>query len=260
MGMKVLVIAQHTRVMLNYRGKLLAEFVKAGHQITLCGPENHPDLLDRLNAMGILFIQIPLVRTGMNPIKDLNTLQFLVRTVLKVKPDVVFSTAIKPVIYGSMAARMAGVSKVYSLITGLGYAFMTTSFKGQLLNRLTCWLCRLSLSNNVLVFFQNPDDLALFKNLNLIREDQGVVVNGSGVDLEHFAPTSILENRTVFLLIARLIKDKGIIEYVEAARILKSRHPTAIFRLVGGLDSNPSALSKSQVEEWHQEGVIDYCG
>lgn len=259
--MKVLVIAQNTNVLLIFRGQLLLEFVKAGHEVIVCSPENNPEFLEKFSKMGIAFITFPLTRNGMNPIKDLRALKFLLRTVSQIDPDIVFNIAIKPAIYGSLAARLKGVPKVFSLICGSGYAFVELGFTRKLINLLARILLRLALKHNASVFFQNPDDLNLFVRLGLTSQKQTVLVNGSGVDLKYYNPAPLAKNGPVFLLICRLIKDKGVTDYVDAARILKQQYPEATFNLLGPFDSNnPSALSRPQIEKWHQEGLINYHG
>jgi glycosyltransferase involved in cell wall biosynthesis len=257
---KILVIVQNTKDLLNFRAQLLMDFVKAGNQVTACAPENDPDLVEKISKMGITFIQIPLERAGMNLIKDLFAIIYLVKTVSQINPDIVFNISMKPGIYGTLASRWARVPKVYSLMTGLGFAFLTTNLRGYLINKLVCFMGRFAFPKNNKIFFQNPDDLSQFVKLKLVRKAQAVLVNGSGVDLKHYSPAPIVEKGPVFLLISRLIKDKGVIEYVEAARILKNRHNEVTFCLLGPFDSNPTALSRSQIESWHREGVIDYCG
>ena len=258
--MKILIIAHHTNSLLMFSAELLMNFVKRGDQVTVCSPENDPDLVERISEMGIDFFQLPLERNGMNPIKDLFTIRFLVKEIVKINPDIVFNFTIKPGIYGTLASRLGKVPQIYTMMTGLGYAFMRTNFKSCIINILVCFLCGFIFPKNTKVFFLNPDDLSLFVKLRLVRKPQAVLVNGQGIDLEYFCKSPLQTNGPIFLMIARLIKDKGIFEYVEAARILKHRHPTAIFRLIGPFDSHPSAISKSQIEIWHEEGLIDYCG
>jgi glycosyltransferase involved in cell wall biosynthesis len=256
--MKIVVVSHHTRSLLNFRGQMLEEFVKAGHEVVVCAPENNPEYIEIFTQMGIAFITFPLVRNGMNPIKDLYALFFLVSTLLKIKPDCVFSASTKPAIYGSLAARLAGVPRFFSMISGVGYAF---GFERKLINLLVRFLFRLALKKNASVFFQNPDDRDLFVRLGLVYQAQTVLINGSGVNLEFYKPAPFPNNGPVFLMICRLFKDKGIVDYVDAARILKQHYPEASFNLLGPFDSNnPSALSRQQIETWQQEGLINYCG
>ena len=214
-----------------------------------------------LATLGAQYRSIPLQRTGINPVKDLHTLWVLVGVLKELKPDVVFSYAIKPVIYGSLAARVAKIPQVYSMISGLGYVFVGGSLKQRVLLRLVQFLYQQAMSNNNKIFFQNPDDIRVLKAMNILTsEQQAVLINGSGVDIDKFAYTKPQAKPLTFLLIARLIWDKGIGEYVAAARLIKKRYPDVAFKILGSLDSNPAAISREQVENWVQEGLIEYLG
>lgn len=258
--MKIVVIAHETNVLLVFREQLLREFIKAGHEVTVYSPENDPDLVRRIQNLGIHFFQIPLDRTGLNPIKDLKLIVFLRKTLQQHKPDVVFNIAMKPNIYGSLAARLAGIPKTFSLFTGLGYAFLRSNLRDKIVNNLVCLLCRLALKKNNRVFFQNPDDLGLFVDSNLVAREQVVQVNGSGVDLDHFQQTPLPEKEIVFLMIARFLRFKGIIEYCTAARTLKKRYPNIIFRLISFYDAGPLALTQEQINELLADGIIEHFG
>jgi glycosyltransferase involved in cell wall biosynthesis len=196
----------------------------------------------------------------MNPMRDVRTVRALTALYREVQPDLVLTYAIKPVIYGSIAARLAGVPRVCSLITGLGYSFGMTTWRQRALNPVVRSLFRLALASNEVVFFQNPDDLRQFVEAGLAKDRQAVLVNGSGIDLDYFSVAPLPKGAPVFLLSARLIWEKGVGEYVEAARALKARYPAARFRLFGPLDPNPAAVSRGQLDAWCAEGVIEYLG
>jgi len=164
------------------------------------------------------------------------------------------------VVYGSLAARLIKVPKIYSIITGLGDAFLESNFRTRVLGVIVRKLYRWVLSYNDKVFFQNPDDLQLFSTKRLIKKpDQAVLVNGSGVDVDLFQ-TALYPEVPSFLLIARLLKEKGVYEYVEAARIVKQTYPTIKFKLVGYIDNKPSAISEQELQDWIQSGTIEYLG
>lgn len=255
---RIVVISHYAPSLINFRGELIRTLSSLGHSVTALGPENGFE--SALSNLGAQYRQIPLQRTGMNPLKDLQTVVALTRAVRSINPDTVFSYAIKPVIYGSLAAWMAGVSNIYSMITGLGYLFTGESPRQRAISRMVHPLYRAALSKNKAVFFQNPDDLELFRRLGLTSENQTqVVINGSGVNLSHFAYRPPPVEPLSFLLIARLIWDKGIGEYVQAARNLKKRYPHVSFRLLGPFDTNPTAISPSEVMAWEKEG-IEYLG
>ena len=246
---------------MGFRGVLLSDFVNAGHEVVVCVPGADPGIVDQLRAMGVEYCPIELERTGMNPYKDLKFLFQLKSHFTRIRPNFVLSYTIKPVIYGSLAASLCGIKQIYSIITGLGYAFVGNTWKQNVLNITVRFLYRLSLRANSAVFFQNADDLAFFSDLGLVSlKNQAVLINGSGVDLDYYEQMPFVSSAPIFLLIARLLNDKGILEYVEAAKILKKKYPQAVFRLVGPFYDNPAAINKSTVETWQQTGVIEYMG
>lgn len=261
--MKIVLIASYNKSLLIFRGALLAAMVQAGHEVIACAPGPDPAVIEPLQQLGVRYEPIFLDRTGINALRDTRTLIHLTRLLRQLNPDITLGYTIKPVIFGSLAARLARIPHRFSLITGLGFAFVDgpgTTLKKRVLNRLIRVLYRAALSTNRIVFFQNPDDKELFLQLGLVNSAQVVVVNGSGVDLEHFYQAPLQAESSVFLLIARLLKDKGIREYIEAAQIIKARYPHATFLLVGPVDSNPAAIPAEEVATWKSSGCIEYLG
>lgn len=259
--MKVVVIASLAESLLNFRGPLLAAMRASGHHVTALAPGENESVAARLGVMGVDYRPLALERTGMNPLRDLRALSQLVACLRELQPDVVFGYTIKPVIYGSLAARLAGVPRSYSMVTGLGYAFIGKGLRQRLVAMLVSALYRAGLSGNAGVFFQNPDDLELFCSRRLLGDPRkAILVNGSGIDLDRYATCEPVPGRPRFLLIARLLRDKGITEYVEAAGILKTRYPESSFRLLGPFDSNPAAITREEIDLWQREGNIEYLG
>jgi glycosyltransferase involved in cell wall biosynthesis len=257
---RIVVLASLAESLISFRGPLLHALVARGHEVITCAPEPSPAIVEKLGAAGVICRQIPLDRQGLTPRRDLTTLAALVLLLRKLQPDIVLSYTIKPVIYGMLAARLAGVPQRYAMITGVGYAFMGRSFKHRLTAAAALPLYRTSLAGAQRVFFQNPDDRALFERLRLIRRPEQVeMINGSGVDLEAFRPAPLPEHPS-FLLLARLLEDKGIREYAAAARIVRTRYPGVAFRLAGWFDDNPAALRRRELESWTAEGVIEFLG
>ena len=177
------------------------------------------------------------------------------------------SYTIKPVIYGTLASWLAKVPHHFALITGLGYAFQNVeSGKRSLFQKMVHGLYAQALKHSDKVFFQNPDDLKLFQDMHLLEaEKPTVVVNGSGVNVQDFDVLPLPQNdagivKASFLLIARLLGDKGVREYAEAARIIKAKHPATEFHLVGWIDDNPSAIAQAELDEWIADGRLNYWG
>jgi glycosyltransferase involved in cell wall biosynthesis len=256
----VVVLASIARSLINFRGPMLKALRDNGHRVTACAPDRNPKIEDNLRSIGIDFRRVNLERTGLNPVRDLGTLRVLYELLSELEADVFLAYTIKPVIYGSLAARWAGIDQRFAMITGLGYAFGESGLRRQALNRAAIELYRLGLAGSNRVFFQNPDDLALFEKLRIVNRRQAVLVNGSGVDLARFAPAPFCTDVPSFLLIARLIAEKGVVEYVKAAREVKKLYPSAIFRLAGALDGTPRAIPKEVLDGWQEEGLIEYLG
>lgn len=272
MNVKIfVVVASYPDSLINFRGPLIKALMDAGHTVHAAAPGLAPDAQHAvaLRAMGVKVHDIPLQRTGTNPISDLKTLLALFSLMRKLKPSAVLGYTIKPVIYGTLAAALAGVTRRFALVTGLGYAFQQMSspdpYPRTVIRLLVRRLYTLSLKKAHVVFFQNPDDQVLFFQQGIVSAaTRSVVVNGSGVDIKQYAPSAIpvgkIGPRTAFLLIARLLCDKGVREYVEAARHIKALYPGVVFRLVGWIDENPDSIQQQELDAWIFEGVIEFLG
>ena len=267
--MKFLMISSFLPSVLNFRGKLLDAIQAKGYEIHIMVPElaSFQEEYQKLIALGYQVHEIPMQRTGTNPLADLKLLKNMYQQIRQIQPDVVLSYTIKPVIYGTLAAGLAKVPKRFALITGLGYAFQNVeTAKRSIFQKLVHGLYAQALKYAHKVFFQNPDDLKLFEDMHLLEANKpAVVVNGSGVNVQDFEvmPLPINEQGGVkasFLLIARLLGDKGIREYMAAARSIKAQYPEAEFHLVGWIDDNPSAISQQELETWVNDKIVNYWG
>ncbi|UGV31824.1 glycosyltransferase family 4 protein [Halopseudomonas aestusnigri] len=258
-----LLIASFPDSLIKFRGPLLRALVAKGLDVHVAAPHlvDVPDIRTELEALGITLHDISLNRTGTNPVADLATVAELWQLMRRSRADYVLGYTIKPVIYGSMAAWLAGVPNRFALVTGLGYAFTgEASGKRGLLRKLIQRLYRFGLSKSRKVLFQNPDDEALFRQLQLLPADiPSCVVNGSGVDVADYALAPLPQNPS-FLLIARLLGDKGVREYAQAARKVKAQYPDSIFRLVGWIDDNPDAIGQLELDEWVSSGTVEFLG
>jgi glycosyltransferase involved in cell wall biosynthesis len=244
----------------NFRGPLLRELASRGWRISAAAAGPAPDVEQQLREWGIDYVPVPLERAGLNPVKDGATVWSLMRTFRRLKPDVFFGYTVKPVVYGTFAARAAGVPRRAAMLTGLGYAF-TEGRESGLVGQVAKRLLKTALSFSDITIFHNPDDLAFMRSKGVVMPATPVgLVNGSGVDLEHYAPAPMPDGPPTFLLIARLLRDKGIGEYVAAARRVKATFPDAKFRLAGPIDPNPSAFKKEDVDAWVGDGTIEYLG
>ncbi|MGL3692153.1 glycosyltransferase family 4 protein [Acinetobacter sp. LA-1] len=268
--MKFLIISSFLPSVLNFRGKLLEAIQRQGLEIHIIAPDLalFKTEQQKLEGLGYYIHEVPMQRTGTNPIADLKTLRTTYGLIKKIKPDYVLSYTIKPVIYGTLAAWLARVPHRFALITGLGYAFQNVEYgsKRSFFQKIVHGLYQQALSHSHKVFFQNPDDLKLFHDLKLLQPNlPTVVVNGSGVNVTDFNvlpfPVNTQNNpKLSFLLIARLLGDKGVREYAEAAKLIKQQHPEVEFHLVGWIDENPAAIQQSELDTWVTDARLQYWG
>lgn len=263
--MKFLILASLAGSLTGFRKPLIQALVSQGLEVHAVAPELLTDkkVVAELSAIGVTCHDAPLSRTGMNPLSDLKALFALRRLMKTIQPDYFLGYTIKPVIYGNLAAWLAGVPHRFALITGLGYTFIGgQGVARKLVSKLAHTLYKAALAKTQKVFFQNPDDEALFRQLGLLpRSTPSLVVNGSGVDVSQFAVVPFVEQSVPhFLLIARLLGDKGIREYVQAAKLVKQQYPEAQFDLVGGLDTNPTSISQAELDQWIAAGTINFLG
>ena len=268
--MKFLIIASYPASILKFRGALIAAIQQAGFDIHIAAPEfnDYPEERDNLIALGYIVHDIPMQRTGTNPAIDAKTLLALYHLMRKIKPDYMMAYTIKPVIYGSLAAKLARVPQRFALITGLGYAFQGADeqgYKKSNLQKIMHKLYSVALASTHKVFFQNPDDEALFKSMGILTPNASTtVVNGSGVNVSEYnvVPFPIINNKPAprFLLIARLLGDKGVKEYAQAAQLVKDKHPQAEFDLVGWIDDNPDSIEQQELDKWIDDGLLKFWG
>lgn len=257
---KFILVASHPDSLINFRGPLIRALLSKNLEVHVAAPDLDADssIRNSLESYGVNVHRIYMKRTGMNPISDLKTIFQLWILMKKIKPNYFLGYTHKPVIYGNLAAWMAGVNKQFALITGLGYTFQS---KILWLNHLLQFLYRISMRKVEKVFFQNSDDESLFQNLGIIKtsDNKSVVVNGSGVDLKKFN-ISPFPTKIQFLLIARLLGDKGVREYFKAAKAVREKRPDIKFGLVGWIDNHPNAISKQELDERIDAGDIFFYG
>jgi glycosyltransferase involved in cell wall biosynthesis len=268
--MVFLIVASYPHSILKFRGELIQLLHSRGFEIHIAVPvlDDAPDVRENLIALGYTVHDIFMQRTGVNPIADGKCLLKLFLLMRKLKPDYVLGYTIKPVIYGSLAAFLARVPHRFALITGLGYAFQGMEDDGHRKSKLQKIVHRLyaaALATTQKVFFQNPDDLVLFEKMGIIKSDtQTQVVNGSGVNLTEYVVAPFKMKNDVpqpkFLLIARLLIDKGVREFAQAAQIIKNKYPHAEFDLVGWIDDNPNTIKQTELDLWVNQGLIRFWG
>jgi glycosyltransferase involved in cell wall biosynthesis len=258
-GSHVLLLASYADSLINFRGPLIRDILAAGYRLTVAAPTITADLKARLEAMGAAVADAPLARTGTNPLTDLRYLKVLKALFRRTRPDLAITYTIKPNIWGALAGASLGVPTA-AMVTGLGYAFTgNATIKQRLVRALATLLYRAATNKNRVVVFQNPDDLKDFVEAGCLADpSKARMVNGSGVDCFHYARKP-LPDEPVFLMISRLLGNKGVREYAAAALTVKVTHPAARFLLVGYLDEGPDGIAQSELRAWIAGGV-EYLG
>lgn len=217
---------------------------------------------ERIEKEGFQLIPISLERRSKNIIKEIISILEIVRIYRREKPDIVHHVAVKPVLYGSWAARIAGVHAVVNALAGLGFIFVAKGWKGSVIRKLVVFAYRSAFSaKNAVAIFQNPEDLKLFIDAGVVTNEKAVLIRGSGVDTAHFIPHPEPKGVPTIALASRMLWDKGVGEFVEAARILQKGEIKCRMILVGNPDpENPASILKETLRGWHAEGIVEWWG
>ena len=260
-GKKLLIAANTSWYLHNFRLPFIRELQTRGIEVVAVAPRD--TWSEELERLGVRYIELPMSRRGLNPLVDAGLMRRFLRIFRDERPDFAFHNTIKPVIYGSAAARRAGVRCVVNMIPGLGYVFIGKGAIHRILRPLVKMMYKLALRDSHRVFFQNQDDLDYFVDGGIVERSRATVTLGSGVDLErfYFVEPVLTQPGCVFLFVGRLLWDKGVGEFVDAAKDLKRRHDGLRFLLLGRLDpGNPAGVDVKVVEAWEQKGYVEYLG
>jgi glycosyltransferase involved in cell wall biosynthesis len=256
--MKILLFSNTSWNLYNYRFDLIKTLVSSGHDVHLISPPD--EFTQLLSDAGFQWHPFSISRKGMNPIKEINTIIALRKIYSEIQPEVVFHFTPKCVLYGSMVAKSLKITKIVNTITGLGYLFSLPKAKFPIIRAIIRSFYHYSLGGTN-VIFQNPDDMKEFIDRKIIHKEQGFLISGSGVNIDRFVPKEESPGIPIVILLSRLIKEKGIFEFVEAARLLRSRKIEARFVLIGQIDEgNPSTITVNQLNQWVEEGVVEWWG
>ena len=252
---KIVLISPKNRTVYNFRGDLIKEMIARGYEVVVTGPDQTD--VDKIEALGARFIEIPMNKTGTNIKADLRYCRALTDLLRKENPDVTLGYTVKPVVYGAIAAKRADIKNINCLITGGGYTFVSRSVKARILGLIVRNLYRVGLANATNVIFQNKDDLNEFSAKHLVSKKKCSYVNGSGVNMGQFKPVPMPEE-PIFFMLSRLLKSKGVGEYLEAARSVKKQYPNARFKLLGKYEYiMQDAMDKDYVESFIKDGTIE---
>ncbi len=257
---RVVVIGTLAASLTNFRGALLRRLAAEGHAVSaLAGDDDHV-VRQQLALDNVAFETYPVERSGLNPIYDLRTLLALRQALRRLEPDVVLAYTVKPVVWTGLAMRSVPTARYYALVTGLGYALQRGSTARTVLGVGVEALYRAALRRASCVIFQNSDNQSVFLTRGLVQRTRTAVIDGSGVDLSHYAPAPLPEGAPVCLAIGRLLGEKGYREFTEAAAIVRRERPEVRFLLVGPVDTSPDGIPLAEVERWQQSGALEYLG
>jgi glycosyltransferase involved in cell wall biosynthesis len=262
--MKIAIITSHAPSLANFRATLIQKLAAQGIQVLALAPNFDEDSRIATSGLNATPVDCPMARTGMNPLRDVINTWRMARLLKRLKPDVTLGYFIKPVIFGSIAARYARVPRRFAMVEGLGFVFTPNvdvmSFKRRMLKWLVLKLYKLGIACAHRVIFLNPDDRDELVAEGGLAREKSFLLGGIGLDLEKWPLTPPVTNPVTFLLVARLLREKGIEQYAAAARIVKAKYPAVRFVLLGGLDENPGAITVADVEVWVNEGILEWHG
>ena len=255
----VVVLSCHTPSLFWFRMEMMEEFIKRGHKVYALANEPEAEWAEKFAEHGVKYIHIDVQRNGVNPLHDVKALLSIRKQLKRIKPDKIFTFQAKTIIYGTLAANSLGINKVFPLVAGMGSVFLNNDLKSRIIRKIMVLEYKVSMQYCGYVFFQNHDDEQIFRDCGIIEKQRVVMLHGSGVNTEKFDVTP-LPNITSFLCISRLIKDKGVYEYLKACEKVKEQFPEIRCMLVGPYDSNPSALKPEELQPYIDRGVIEYFG
>ena len=258
--MKVVILSSLSWSLINFRGALIARMIEEGHEVVACAPDEEPEVLARLAQMGVRFHRTPMARAGTNPLHDACTLLHYRALMRAERPDVVVAYTQKPIIYGGLAARLWSRARYFSIMSGLGYVFSEEAEDRRWLRTIVSRLYRIGIGRAQCIFVFNSDDHRLMRESGIVSPSQRVMqVPGSGIDLGHFTEQPLPNGPFTFLMMGRLMRDKGVGEYVEAARIVRGRRPEVRFLLLTRPETeNPTGYTAADLDRWREEGLIEF--
>lgn len=262
----IVILSSYAESLYNFRGDLIRKLIGEGWRVYALAPDYDDAKQAKVAALGATPITITLERNGMNLARDLGSVIELYRLMRHIRPAVFFGYFMKPVIYGAVAAWLARVPRRVVMVAGLGFIFINadhaTTGKARLLRTLVSRLYSVAFRLSDRIIFQNRDDLSLMVDSGIAPSDRTMLVNGSGVNLERFPPATTPrgDRRLTFIWTGRLLREKGVIELVEATKMVRDQGFDIEVLLVGGVDSNPGSLTSEDVQAWHDAGIVTWAG
>lgn len=260
--MKIAFITHKTNNLIKARGKLIEDIIKRGHKVFVICPKEDMDEKkeEKLKKMGVTYKTMFFHRTSVGLLNNIKILKNLVKILKEEKPDMVFSYTIKPIIFGSIAARIAKVDKIYSLITGMGYNYSKNTIRIRFI-RVFCNIgYRIALPFNTKVIFQNKEDKEELTKKGYIKETQAEIIDGSGVNMEIFKKAPLPKEEFIVLMISRMLDVKGVIEFCEAAEIVKKKYTHIRFIHIGEEDNTYRGVPARILQPYIEKDIVEFHG
>ena len=257
---RIILAANTAWYLYNFRLPLLSELLDRGCDVFALAPID--SYVEKLQHHNIRHLNISIARSGLNPFADINLLSQYIAIYRYLRPDVVQHFTVKPVIYGTLAARLCHIKFIFNMVPGMGYVFTGAGFKKSWIQRIVRILYKKTIHYSHHVFFQNKEDSDYFHKHDLVDTSKTSITPGTGVDTNKFRSSGTKEKKGItFVLSARMIWDKGIGEYVEAARIIRQKYKHIHFWLLGPVDlQNPRGIKPDQLEQWNKDEIVQYMG
>lgn len=257
--MRVLVFSANTKSLIHFRLDMMKCFNDNGCEVYAIGEDESKETKEFFSSLNIKYFSAKVSRNGMNPLKDYRYKRNLKRIIESIRPDKTFVYQAKPIVYGIPVLKKMGFNEIYPMMGGLGSIFRGKGLKNKLLRKYLSFKYRKSFSKLKTIIFQNDDDIKLFKDLRIINHQKTEIINGSGVNTKIFEIKPMPE-KPCFLFVGRLLRDKGIIEYLKACECIKKAYPEIKCMLVGPFDSNPSSIQQDELDYYIKNNYIEYYG
>lgn len=258
---KLLIIVNDPAFFMSHRSQIAVEAQRKGFDVHVATATG--ESIKDISLLGFVHHVLPLSRSGMNPFREINSIYSIFKLFRKVQPDVCHLVTIKPVLYGGIAARFIPSMAMLFAISGLGSVFTPNSLKAKVLKTIITGMYKLALSHKqICVIFQNSNDKSILIKAGAVEDENTLLIKGSGVELSKYCYQPAIEKPNVTVVMAcRLLREKGVVEFIEAAKILRSRGLGINFNLIGTIDpGNPETISQQEIDTWKAEGVVNILG
>lgn len=262
---RIAIISNSAQAILGFRLHLIKFLLKRGYEVLCFAPNYTSDTENKVFLLGAIPIKFNLSRGGLNPIRDYKDIRKLTFQLKELKPDIVLSTFVKPVVFGTLAAKRANIKFIVGMLEGLGYFFTeqpkSISIRDKIIKRVQIILYKIALpKTDLLIFLNQNDPVDLLKRYNIMVKKTSII-DGIGLSLSDYPYTKPHTTPVSFLFIGRLLKEKGIYEYLEAAKKLKEKYPQIVFYIIGAIDKdNPGSLKENELDFYIRTGIINYQG